>query len=83
MRRNFGNLGENIFRGMYEYLSPACAYYLRGDIMASYVSPEVQDKFETLSIDLKSAILERGAQLNNIYDLIAVLEEIVKEAEES
>lgn len=49
--------------------------------MASYVSPEIRDKFETLSIDLKNLILERDVQLNNIYDLVAVLEEIVAEAE--
>lgn len=45
----------------------------------SYVAPEVQDRFETLSVDLKNAILEKDVQLNNIYDLIRVLEEIVKE----
>lgn len=50
--------------------------------MASYVSPDIEDKFETLSIDLKDMILERNVQLNNIYDLIAVLEDIVAEAEE-
>lgn len=48
----------------------------------SYVAPEIQDKFESLSINLKNAILERNVQLNNIHDLIRVLEEIVKEAEE-
>lgn len=50
--------------------------------MASYVSPDIRDKFETLSIDLKNMILERNVQLNNMYDLISVLEEIVSEAEE-
>lgn len=50
--------------------------------MASYVSPAVRDKFETLSVDLKNIILERNVQLNTIYDLIAVLEQIVAEAEE-
>lgn len=49
--------------------------------MASYVAPEVRDKFETLSINLKNAILERDVRLNSIHDLIAVLEDIVKEAE--
>lgn len=51
--------------------------------MASYVSPEIRDKFETLSIDLKNTILERNVQLNNLYDLIGVLEQIVSEEEES
>lgn len=42
--------------------------------MASYVAPEIREKFETLSVDLKNNILERNVQLNTIYDLIAVLE---------
>lgn len=50
--------------------------------MASYVSPKIQDKFESLSIDLKNAILERDVHLNSIHDLIRVLEQIVAEAEE-
>lgn len=49
--------------------------------MASYVSPQIKDKFETLSIDLKNCILERNVRLNNMYDLIRVLEDIVKEGE--
>lgn len=48
----------------------------------SYVAPEIREKFESLSVNLKNAILERDVQLNNIHDLIRVLEEIVKEAEE-
>lgn len=50
--------------------------------MASYVSPAIRDKFESLSVDLKNDILERNVQLNTMYDLIAVLEQIVAEAEE-
>lgn len=49
--------------------------------MASYVSPEIKEKFETLSVDLKNCILERNVRLNNMYDLIRVLEEIVEEGE--
>lgn len=49
--------------------------------MASYVSPAVRDKFETLSVELKNTILERNVQLNTIYDLIHVLEQIVAESE--
>ena len=49
--------------------------------MASYVSPAVRDKFETLSVELKNTILERNVQLNTIYDLINVLEQIVAESE--
>jgi hypothetical protein len=45
----------------------------------SYVDPSIKDKFETLSIDLKNAILERDVRLNNLNDLIKVLEDIVAE----
>lgn len=50
--------------------------------MASYVSPAVRDRFETLSIDLKNEILEKDVQLNNIHDLMNVLEMIANEEEE-
>ncbi|MCB6608844.1 hypothetical protein V3C10_06345 [[Clostridium] symbiosum] len=49
--------------------------------MASYVAPAVQEKFESLSVDLKNSILERNVRLENIFDLIKVLEEIVAEGE--
>lgn len=49
--------------------------------MASYVSPQIREKFETLSTDLKNCILERNVHLDNMYDLIRVLEEIVEEGE--
>lgn len=47
----------------------------------SYIAPQLREKFESLPINLKNAILERNVHLNNIHDLIHVLEEIVKEAE--
>lgn len=47
----------------------------------SHVAPAIKDKFETLSIELKNAILERNVELNNIHDLINVLDDIVKEGE--
>lgn len=47
----------------------------------SYVAPAIKEKFETLSTDLKNAILERDVELNNIHDLINVLDDIVKDAE--
>ena len=47
--------------------------------MASYVSPKIRDKFESLSIDLKNDILERNVQLYTHQDLIRVLEQIVEE----
>ena len=47
--------------------------------MASYVSPKIRDKFETLSVDLKNCILERNVHQETLQDLIKVLDEIVKE----
>ena len=49
--------------------------------MASYVDPSLREKFESLSIYLKNAILEKDVQLHTIHDLIGVLEEIVAEQE--
>lgn len=49
--------------------------------MASYVSPEIRDRFDSLSVDLKNLILERNVRLNTMYDLIHVLEDIVAEGE--
>ena len=48
----------------------------------SYVAPDIREKFETLSVDLKNNILERNVELYTIHDLIDVLDRIVKEAEE-
>jgi len=47
----------------------------------SYVAPKLQHKFETLSIDLKNAILEREVSLYELTDLIQVLDEIINEKE--
>jgi predicted metallopeptidase len=57
-------------------------YFERLGMNMSYVAPAVKEKFETLSVDLKNAILERNVELNNIHDLINVLDAIVKEAED-
>jgi len=54
----------------------------RMEVFMTYVAPAIKDKFESLSIDLKNAILERDANLNNIQDLIQVLEQIVSEGEQ-
>lgn len=45
----------------------------------SYIDPSLQDRFNSLSVDLKNAILERNVRLMNLHDLIKVLEEIVAE----
>lgn len=47
----------------------------------SYVAPEIQNKFNTLSNELQNLILERNVKLYTIHDLIHVLEEIVNESE--
>ena len=47
----------------------------------SYVAPNLRDKFESLPIALKNAILEKDVQLNTMSDLSAVLEKIVAEGE--
>ena len=48
-------------------------------IKMSYVDPKINDKFETLSVDLKNEILKRDVKLYNINDLIKVLEDISAE----
>ena len=47
----------------------------------TYVSPNVRDKFETLSVGLQNMILERNTKINTMQDLIHVLEDIVKDDE--
>lgn len=47
--------------------------------MASYVDPKLRSHFESLSIDLKNAILEKNVQLYSLQDLIKCLESIVNE----
>lgn len=47
--------------------------------MASYVAPEMRERFESLSIDLKNEILRRDVNINSIQDLIHCLESIVNE----
>ncbi len=49
----------------------------------SHVAPALREKFESLPIELKNAILERNVNLNNIQDLMHVLEQIVAEGESS
>lgn len=47
----------------------------------SYIAPQMKEKFETLSANLKDDILKRNVQINTMQDLIRVLEEIVAEGE--
>lgn len=45
----------------------------------SYVDPKLRNQFESLSIDLKNAILERNVQIYTLNDLIRVLEEFIED----
>ena len=45
-------------------------------IVMSYVDPKIKDQFESLSVELKDAILARNVQLHSLSDLIRVLEEM-------
>lgn len=45
----------------------------------SYVAPAIQDKFESLSIELKNEILRRNVKLYTLNDLIRCLEDIVQD----
>lgn len=63
---------------------PAAAHiinYKKGSDNMSYVNPKIKTQFESLSIALKNEILSRDVRLENLYDLIHVLDEIVKEEE--
>lgn len=48
----------------------------------AYISPKVQPRFDTLSDELKAAVLARDVSIHTLYDLIGVLEELVAEAEQ-
>lgn len=48
----------------------------------SYVSPVIEDQFNTLAPELKTYILEKDVQLYTMQDLVNVLEQIVAESEE-
>ena len=48
-------------------------------IALSYISPNMKEHFETLSIDLKNEVLSRDVQINSLTDLIKVLEQIVEQ----
>ncbi len=47
----------------------------------SYISSTLRPQFESLPIELKSEILSRQVNLENLNDLISVLEHIVSESE--
>ncbi len=45
--------------------------------VSSYVAPEMRDRFESLSINLKNEILRRDVKIRSVQDLIHCLESIV------
>jgi hypothetical protein len=47
-----------------------------------YVNPKIQPQFNSLSPELRGAIQEKNVRLDNLNDLINVLEDITKEADE-
>jgi hypothetical protein len=49
--------------------------------MAAYIAPEIRERFNSLSSDLQNCIIDRKEELYNIYDLIRVLEDIVREGD--
>ena len=52
----------------------------RGD-HKPYISPNVREKFNSLSPELQDVILSRGEDIQSIHDLIRILDKIVKEGE--
>ena len=49
--------------------------------MMTYVSPVIEDKFNTLDKELRDFILDRNVDLYTMEDLINVLEQIVNESD--
>ena len=45
------------------------------------ISPKVRSQFDSLSPALQNAILAKNVSINTLYDLIGVLDEIIREAE--
>ena len=47
----------------------------------THVSARVRSQFDSLSPELKKAILARNLKINTLHDLIDVLGDIIREAE--
>ena len=45
------------------------------------ISPKVRSQFDSLSPSLQNPILAKNVSINTLYDLIGVLDEIIREAE--
>lgn len=47
--------------------------------MASYIDPQLRERFESLPIELKNEVLEKNVRICTLQDLIHCLEKIVAE----
>ena len=45
----------------------------------SYINPDLRQQFESLSIDLKNALLTQESRIDTLQDLIAALEKIASQ----
>ena len=48
----------------------------------TYINPKVEDQFNTLPTELKSAILQRDEKINSMADLMRILEQIANTDED-
>lgn len=47
--------------------------------MALYIDPQIRDRFESLSPELKMAIKQKDVQIYDMKDLLSVLEGFIQE----
>ena len=47
----------------------------------AYVDPKMQPRMDALSPELRAAVLARGVPIRNLYDLIGVLDTLIREQE--
>lgn len=47
----------------------------------AYVNPKLQSRLDDLSPELREAVLARNVPLRNLYDLIGVLDDLIREQE--
>ena len=60
---------------------PFCGNHINEVKQMSYFNPTLRSRFESLPIELKNEILSRNVHIETLRDLIAVLEDIVREGE--
>lgn len=53
---------------------------MRGVIFMAVIDPGMQDRFQSLSDDLKKEVMKRDVRIRNLQDLIRCLEKIVLES---